>query len=86
MGFEGKVRPDHAGRQNEGKLRTEAKARGHAAGCRKDDAEEGIMPQHADSVNRLNPLILIGNRFGKLDRDPREDLMGGNKKQGMING
>ena len=75
MGLEGKVRTDHAGRQNEGKLRAEAESGGHTTGGRKDYAEKGIVSQYADSMNRLNPFILIGDRFGKLDRDPCEDLM-----------
>ena len=76
MRLEGKVRTDHAGRQNEGKLRAEAESGGHTTGGREDDAKKGIVPQYTDAVNRLNPFVLIGDRFGKLDRDPCEDLIG----------
>ena len=81
MSFEGKIRPDHTGRQNEGKLRAETEARGHPTRRREDDAEEGIVPEYTDAVDGFNPFILIRNRFGKLDRDPREDLMCGNGKK-----
>ena len=81
MSFEGKIRPDHTGRQNEGKLRAKTEARCHAARRCKDDAEKGIVPEYTDAVDGFNPFILIGNRFGKLDRDPREDLVGGNGKK-----
>ena len=81
MSFEGKIRPDHTGRQNEGKLRAETESRCHATRRGKDDAEKGIVPENTDAVDGFNPFILIGNRFGKLDRDPCEDLVGGNGKK-----
>ena len=76
MSFEGKIRANHTGRQNEGKLWAKTESRCHAASSGKDDAKEGIVPQYTDAVDGFNPFILIGNRFGKLDRDPGEDLMG----------
>ena len=74
MSLEGKVGADHARRQDEGQLRAEAEAGGHAAGGREDDAEEGVVPQDADAVDRFDPLVLIGDGLGQLYRDPGEEL------------
>ena len=75
MSFEGKIRTDHARRQYEGELWTQTEARGHATRRREDDAEEGIVAQNADSMDGFDPFVLIGNRFGKFDGDPGEDLV-----------
>ena len=76
MRLEGEVGADHARREDEGQLRAEAEARRHAPGGREDNAEEGVMPQNSDAVDRFDPLVLIGDGLWKLHRDPGEELAG----------